>query len=85
MTLTLETLNIHPLQTNETTHMCIRTSRNTDKNLALTVQDLEARLRKNSQHLAILQSLAPSTTTQIRIDEVIAKNKEIAEQLGFLD
>ena len=65
--------------------MCIRTNRNTDKSLALTVQDLEARLRKNSQHLAILQSLAPSTTTQIRIDEVKAANKEIAEQLGFLD
>lgn len=65
--------------------MCIRTSRNTDKNLALTVQDLEARLRKNSQHLAILQSLAPSTTTLIRIEETIAANKEIAEKLGYLD
>lgn len=65
--------------------MCNKTNCNTDKNLALTVKDLEARLRKNSQHLAILQTLAPSTTTLIRIEETIAKNKEISEKLGYLD
>lgn len=58
---------------------------NTDKKLALTVQDLEARLRKNSQHLAILQSLAPNTTTNAQIEAVRAKNKEIVEKLGYLD
>jgi len=57
----------------------------TSEQIASSVRDIEASLRRNSQHLAILQSLANSTTTKAQIAELIEKNKQLAEMLDYLD
>ena len=57
----------------------------TSEQIASSVRDIEAKLRRNSQHLAILQSLANSTTTKAQIAELIEKNKQLADMLDYLD
>ena len=57
----------------------------TSEQIASSVRDIEAKLRRNSQHLAILQSLAKNTTTDAQIAELVEKNKQLAEMLDYLD
>jgi len=57
----------------------------TDEQIASSVRDAEAKMRKNSQHIAILRTLEESPTTIAQIAELNEKNKQLREMLGYLD